>query len=91
MRFRASTDSLLLYGFGKNEQANIDGRELAALQKLASALLAMTRVELEGASAGKELEEIADEAHEKESDFEGHQRNRARPPLHWRARPKDDA
>src|SRR5271169_3126440 len=25
----------LLYGFGKNEQANIDDRELAALQKLA--------------------------------------------------------
>jgi hypothetical protein len=28
----------LLYGFGKNEQANIDDRELAALQKLAIAL-----------------------------------------------------
>jgi hypothetical protein len=33
----------LLYGFGKNEQANIDDRELAALQKLASALLSRPR------------------------------------------------
>src|SRR5260370_36028511 len=36
----------LLYGFGKNEQANIDDRELAALQKLASALLSMTSAQL---------------------------------------------
>jgi hypothetical protein len=51
----------LLYGFGKNEQANIDDRELAALQKLASALLSMTSAQLEHAVAEKELMEIADE------------------------------
>jgi hypothetical protein len=51
----------LLYGFGKNEQANIDDRELAALQKLASALLSMTSAQLERAVAEKELVEITDE------------------------------
>jgi hypothetical protein len=51
----------LLYGFGKNEQANIDDRELAALQKLAGALLSMTSSQIEHSVAGKELMEIADE------------------------------
>ena len=51
----------LLYGFGKNEQANIDDRELAALQKLASALLSMTSAQIEHAVAEKELVEITDE------------------------------
>jgi hypothetical protein len=51
----------LLYGFGKNEQANIDERELAALQKLAKALLSMTSAQLEHAVAERELVEIADE------------------------------
>ena len=51
----------LLYGFGKNEQANIDDRELAALQKLANALLAMTSAQLEHAVVERELVEIADE------------------------------
>jgi hypothetical protein len=51
----------LLYGFGKNEQANIDDRELAVLQKLARALLSMTSAQLEHAVAEKEVMEIADE------------------------------
>ena len=51
----------LLYGFGKNEQANVDDRELAALQKLAGALLSMTSSQIEHSVAGKELMEIADE------------------------------
>jgi hypothetical protein len=51
----------LLFGFGKNEQANIDDRELAALQKLASALLSMTPAQLEHAVTKRELVEIADE------------------------------
>ena len=51
----------LLYGFGKNEQANIDDRELAALQTLAGALLSMTSSQIEHSVAGKELMEIADE------------------------------
>jgi hypothetical protein len=51
----------LLYGFGKNEQANLDDRELAALQKLAAALLSMTSSQLEHSIAEKELMEIIDE------------------------------
>jgi hypothetical protein len=51
----------LLYGFGKNEQANIDDRELAALRKLASTLLSMTSSQLEQSVAENELMEIADE------------------------------
>lgn len=51
----------LLYGFGKNEQANIDDRELAALQKLASELLSMTSAQLERAVTEAELVEITDE------------------------------
>jgi hypothetical protein len=51
----------LLYGFGKNEQANMDDRELAALQTLAGALLSMTSSQIEHSVAGKELMEIADE------------------------------
>jgi hypothetical protein len=46
---------------GKNEQANIDDRELAALQKLASALLSMTSAQLERAVTEAELVEITDE------------------------------
>lgn len=51
----------LLYGFGKNEQANIDDRELAALQKLAGALLSMTPAQLAHAVAERELVEMTDE------------------------------
>lgn len=57
----------LLYGFGKNEQANIDDRELAALQKLASVLLSMAPAQLEQALARDEVMEIIDEADEKKS------------------------
>ena len=51
----------LLYGFGKNEQANIDDRELAALQKLAAVLLSMAPEQVERARTEKELMEITDE------------------------------
>ncbi|MGO9935305.1 MAG: type II toxin-antitoxin system RelE/ParE family toxin [Steroidobacteraceae bacterium] len=50
-----------LYGFGKNEQANIDDQELAALRKLAKALLSMTSAQLIHAVTERELVEIADE------------------------------
>jgi hypothetical protein len=51
----------LLYGFGKNERANIDDRELAALQKLADTLLSMTSEQLEHAVVERELVEMIDE------------------------------
>ncbi len=55
-----------LYGFGKNEQSNIDDRELATLQKLAGELLSMTPAQVEQALTKEELMEIVDEADKKE-------------------------
>ena len=52
---------VLLYGFGKNEQANVDVLELVALQKLAGVLLTLTFEQLQHAVTEKELVEIADE------------------------------
>jgi hypothetical protein len=50
-----------LFGFRKNERATIDARELAALQVLASALLAMEARPLEQAVESGELLEICRE------------------------------
>lgn len=47
-----------LYGFEKNDRETIDARELAALQTVAAALLAMDPKLLEKAVAESELEEI---------------------------------
>src|SRR5260370_37255900 len=51
----------LLYGFDKNEQANIDDRAVAALQKLANAVFSVTAAQLEHTVAERELVEITDE------------------------------
>lgn len=50
-----------LFGFQKNERANVDGRELAALQVLAETLLALEAKQLEQATASGELTEICRE------------------------------
>lgn len=50
-----------LYGFEKKDRGKIEGRELAALQKIAAALLAMDPKLLEKAVAESELEEICRE------------------------------
>jgi hypothetical protein len=50
-----------LFGFEKNDRASIDARELAALQKLASSLLALGPDSLDRALAEEELQEICDE------------------------------
>ncbi len=50
-----------LFGFQKNERANIDARELAALQAVAKALLDMNDKGLERAVVEGELTEISDE------------------------------
>jgi hypothetical protein len=47
-----------LYGFEKNERATIDPRELAALQAIARALLAMDAKLLDKAAADGEILEI---------------------------------
>jgi hypothetical protein len=50
-----------LFGFGKNERTNIDGRELAALQKIAEALLSLNVEQIDQAVQARELEEIDSE------------------------------
>ena len=47
-----------VYGFNKNDQANISAKELAALTKLADLLLNRTNSELDEAVAQNELAEI---------------------------------
>jgi hypothetical protein len=50
-----------VFGFAKNERANIEDRELAALQKLAGDLLAMSLPALARASSDGTLIEICTE------------------------------
>jgi len=50
-----------LFGFGKNERANIDARELAALQSVAEALLSLNVEQIDQAIQARELEEIESE------------------------------
>lgn len=50
-----------IFGFEKNERATIDARELAALQKIAAALLGLDAPLLEGSLTEGELMEICHE------------------------------
>jgi hypothetical protein len=50
-----------LFGFEKNDRATIDARELAALHKLAKALLAMEAIVLGRSVGAGELTEICHE------------------------------
>ena len=50
-----------MFGFEKNERANIDANELEALQALAAELLGRTQEELEIALADGALKEICHE------------------------------
>ena len=47
-----------LFGFEKNDRATIDARELAALQKIAAALLALDTTALDHSVTEGELKEI---------------------------------
>ena len=49
-----------LYGFGKNERANIDAAELRALQEVASELLGLNEQELATAVRSEVLVEVRD-------------------------------
>ncbi len=51
-----------VFGFAKNERANIEGRELTTLRKLAEDLLARTPADLSRALAGGTLTEICKES-----------------------------
>lgn len=55
-----------LYGFNKNERANINQRELMALQYLATDLLALSTKQLETAVEDNSLEEICSDDQDKE-------------------------
>lgn len=50
-----------VYGFEKNEQANITAEDLEGLQAIAQQLLARTSVELDAAVRDGSLEEICDD------------------------------
>ncbi len=52
-----------IYGFEKNERANISGEELEALKELANDLLAYSNAQLDEAVVNNSLEEICHEAH----------------------------
>jgi hypothetical protein len=47
-----------VFGFGKNERANVNDKELEALQDLAADLLARTPAQLDAAVAEGTLQEI---------------------------------
>ncbi|MBV7428084.1 MULTISPECIES: type II toxin-antitoxin system RelE/ParE family toxin [unclassified Acidovorax] len=50
-----------LFGFGKNERANIDNNELKALQELAQELLGFDDQQLEAALAAGEMVEVCND------------------------------
>lgn len=56
--FRTAERSVFLYGFAKNERANIDATELADLKKLASLVLGYTEDQIAKAMAEQELKEV---------------------------------
>lgn len=56
--FRTAERSVFLYGFAKNERANIDVAELTDLKKLAKLVLAYTDRQIAKAVAEQELKEL---------------------------------
>jgi hypothetical protein len=56
--YRASSRSVFLYGFAKNERENIDNRELDYLKRLSRLYLAYSDVEIATALAVAELKEV---------------------------------
>lgn len=56
--FRAGSRAFFVHGFAKNEKDNIDDDELAALRKLAAAMLAYDDAALSQALANKTLIEV---------------------------------
>lgn len=56
--FRVGSLAFFVHGFAKNELANIDDDELAALRKLASVMLAYDEAALRRALANKTLIEV---------------------------------
>lgn len=59
--FRDGDRAFFMYGFAKNERANVTQKELKALRTLAQVLLGYGRAELEKAVQAGELIEVVDD------------------------------
>jgi hypothetical protein len=57
-----------VYGFAKNEKANVAPKELRALKKLAAIFLGLDAEALEKASAAGEIAEVRDDGEEGKQD-----------------------
>lgn len=56
--YRKGNRAVFLYGFAKNEMANIGARELQHFQKLARLFIGFSTTQIETAIKGEELQEI---------------------------------
>ncbi len=61
LAFRIGAHCFFVYGFAKNEKANVAPKELKALKQLANILLGMSADEIGTAIAAGELREVVDE------------------------------
>jgi len=66
--FKVGGHSFLVYGFAKNERANITAKELKALKKLAATYLALDAEGLKKASAAGEIAEVRNDGEDGEND-----------------------
>jgi hypothetical protein len=56
--FRSKHRAVFMYGFAKNERANIDADELKTLQDLATSWLGATEQQIEQAVRDERLDEV---------------------------------
>lgn len=66
--FKVGGHSSFVYGFAKNEKANITPKELKALKKLAAAYLALDAEGLKKASTAGEIAEVRNDGEDGEKD-----------------------
>jgi len=66
--FKVGGHSFFVYGFAKNERANITAKELKALKKLAATYLALDAEGLKKASAAGEIAEVRNDGEDGEND-----------------------
>jgi hypothetical protein len=66
--FKVGGHSFFVYGFAKNERANITAKELKALKKLAATYLALDAEGLKKASAAGAIAEVRNDGEDGEND-----------------------
>ena len=66
--FKVGGHSFFVYGFAKNERANITPKELKALKKLATTFLSLDAEALAKASAAGEIAEVRNDGEDGEKD-----------------------